>query len=63
MRTNGSGVTEVAEFNIDKEKYDANYVHIFQKDKCQCSDCVSKRLPTDARPSTIDTDIVTPSVS
>jgi hypothetical protein len=39
MRTNHSGVTENAEFNIDKEKFDANYLHIFRKDICPCYDC------------------------
>lgn len=43
MRTNRNGVTENAEYNINKEVYDSNYVHIFQKDKCPCEDCTNKR--------------------
>lgn len=43
MRTNSSGVTENAEFNIDREKYDANFVHIFRKDLCECEECSEKR--------------------
>lgn len=43
MRTNHSNVTENAEYRIDRDKYDANYVHIFQKDKCECEECEEKR--------------------
>lgn len=43
MNTNHAGVTENAFANIDKEKYDANYLHIFRKDICECEECVEKR--------------------
>jgi hypothetical protein len=43
MRTNHSGVTEVAHIRTDKEKFDDNYVHVFQKDKCQCDECKKAR--------------------
>lgn len=43
MNTNSSGVTENAFANIDKEKFDANYLHIFRKDLCECEECAKKR--------------------
>jgi hypothetical protein len=43
VRTNHSGVTENAEYNIDKEKFDANWVHIFRKDICECDECIEPR--------------------
>lgn len=42
-RTNHAGVTEVAHIRTDKEKFDAAYVHIFEKDKCECEECGEKR--------------------
>lgn len=50
MRTNHAGVTENAEYRIDKEKYDANFMHIFQKDKCPCPECVRLRGEPDDSP-------------
>lgn len=43
MRTNSSGVTENAEYRIDREIYEQNFVHIFQKDKCECEECGEMR--------------------
>ena len=43
MRTNSSGVTEKAEFNVDKEKYNNGYDHIFNREKCQCEECEKEK--------------------
>lgn len=54
MNTNHAGVTENAFANINKEKFDANYVHIFQKDKCPCEECESKRKEKEDGPEQAD---------
>ena len=43
VRTNSSGVTEKAEFNVNKEKYDSGYDHIFNREKCQCEECEKEK--------------------
>ena len=43
MRTNHAGITETAEFNVNKEKYDSGYDHIFNREKCQCEECEKEK--------------------
>jgi hypothetical protein len=46
-RTNASGVTENAEFNIDPKSFGDNYTHIFRKDICACEECLKQREEKD----------------
>lgn len=41
MRTNHSGVTEKAEFNIDRDKYGENFDRIFGKKDIEENACCS----------------------
>ena len=43
MRTNHAGITEKAEFNVDKEKYNNGYDHIFNREKCKCEECEKEK--------------------
>ncbi len=43
MRTNSSGVTENAEFKIDKEKFDKNFVDVFGNKPSPFCDLCEKR--------------------
>jgi hypothetical protein len=39
VRTNSSGVTEVASIRTNMDTYGENHDHVFNKDKCKCEEC------------------------
>lgn len=43
MNTNRSGVKENAFANIDNEKFNQNFDHIFNREKCQCEECEKEK--------------------